>query len=102
VTEAQDEAVAGEQQGPEEQGTLLPGPERSEFVGLGESAVGVLEDVGDGEVVGESGPDQREGGAGNGDEGGDAGAAGGLGEAVGRKASDGACRHLAQRDAAYD
>ena len=83
VTQAQDEAVGGEQPGPEQQGAFLAGPEGGKFVGGMEGAVGVVEDVGDGEVVGEGGPDEREGGAGDGDEAGDAGAAGGFAKTLG-------------------
>ncbi len=45
-----------------------------------------MKDVGDGEVVGEGGPDQREGSGRDGEEAGDAGAACGLGKALGRDA----------------
>ena len=83
VADAEDESVGGEQQRPEQQRAFLAGPERGELVGRGQRAVGVLGDVGDGEVVGEGGPDQGKGGAGGGEEAGDAGAAGGFGEALG-------------------
>jgi hypothetical protein len=63
VAQAQDEAVAGQQPRPEQQRALLAGPERGELVGGVEVAVGVVQDVGDGVVVGEGGPDQGEGGA---------------------------------------
>ncbi len=83
VGEAEDEAVGGEEPGPEEERAFLAGPESGELVGAGEGAVGVLHDVGDGEVVGEDGVDEGESGGGDGDETGDAGAAGGVCEALG-------------------
>ena len=84
VAHAHDEAVGGEQPCPEEERAFLSGPERGELVERGKVAVGVVKDVVDGEVVGEGGPDEREGGAGNGDEAGNAGAARGLAEGLGR------------------
>ena len=49
----------------------------------------MVEDVGNGKVVGERGPDQREGGGAGGEEGGDAGAACRLRKALGRDAGVG-------------
>ena len=62
VAQAQDEAVSGEQQRPEEQRAFLAGPQRSELVRSGKIAVAVMKDVGDGEIVAEGGDDQRNGG----------------------------------------
>ena len=81
MADAEDEAVGGEQPGPEQERALLAGPEGGELVGRVEFAVGVVEDVGERVVVGEGGPDEGEGGAGDGDEAGDAGATSGLLEA---------------------
>ncbi len=100
VAHAQHEAVGGEQPRPEEQRAFLPGPERGELVRAGQGAVGMVEDVGDGEIVGESGPDQRERGGGDRDEAGDAGAAGGLRQSLGSDAGTSANRKLAQGEAA--
>jgi len=83
VGEAEDEAVGGEKPGPEEERALLAGPESGELVGAWEGAVGVLHDVGDGEVVGEDRVDEGESGGGDSEETGDAGAAGGVCEALG-------------------
>ena len=47
VGEAQDEAVGAEEPRPEQQGAFLAAPQGGEFVGAGEGAVGVFEDVGD-------------------------------------------------------
>ncbi len=98
VADAEDESVSGEEKGPQQQGALLAGPERGELVGGGEGAVGVLGDVGDGEVVGEGGPDEGEGGAGGGKEAGDAGAACGFGEALGGDGIAAAGGELAEGD----
>ncbi len=86
VGKAENESVGAEQPGPEEQRAFLTAPQRGEFVGSGKGAVGVLEDVGDGEVVGEDGADEREGGGGDGEKAGDAGAARSVGQALGRDA----------------
>ncbi len=59
-----------------------------------------MKDVGDREVVGEGGPDQREGGGGSREEAGDAGAACGFGEALGSDAGAPMHRKLAQRESA--
>ncbi len=83
VAQAEDEAVAAEEKGPEEEGAFLAGPEGGELVGGGEGAVGVVKDVLDGEVVGERRPDKGEGGAEDGDEAADASTAGGFSEAEG-------------------
>ena len=83
VGEAEYEAEGGEEPGPEEEGTFLAGPESGELVCAGEGAVGVLHDVGDGEIVDEDGVDEGEGGGGDGDETGDAGAASGVCQALG-------------------
>ena len=59
-----------------------------------------MEDVRDREVVGEGGPDQREGGGGDGEEAGDAGAAGGLGKALGSDAGSPVDSQLTQGESA--
>jgi hypothetical protein len=58
----------------------------------------VFEDVGDGEVVGEDGPDEREGGRGDGEEAGDSGAAGGVCKALRRDGGGLTCGDQAQGD----
>ncbi len=83
MAQAQDEAVAGEQKRPQQQRAFLPGPQGGELIAAGERAVAVVEDVVHREVVGEGGPDEREGGAGDGDEAGETGAAAGLAQAGG-------------------
>jgi hypothetical protein len=89
VGEAEHEAVGAEQPGPEEEGAFLAAPESGELVGAGKGAVGVLDDVGNREVVGEDGIDEGEGGGGDSDEASDSGAAGGICEALRRD-----CRRL--------
>ena len=84
VGQSKNKAVGGEQPCPEKQGAFLAAPQRGEFVGAGQGAVGVFEDVGDGEVVGEDGVDERERGGGNGDEASDSGTTCSVGEALGR------------------
>ncbi len=59
VAQAQNKSVGGEQPGPEEQRAFLPGPEGGEFVGPGQGAVGMMQDVGDRKIVSERGIDQR-------------------------------------------
>ena len=78
VAQAEDESVAGEEQGPEQQRAFLSGPEHGELVGGGQIAVAVMENVGDGEVVVEGGRHENDAGQQHGGEGGDAGAAGGF------------------------
>ncbi len=82
VARAEDEAVGGEHPGPEEERAFLAGPEGGELVCGIEGDVRVGADVFDGEVVGEGGPDEGEGGAAEDEEAGHAGAAGGLAQAV--------------------
>ena len=77
------QAVGCQQPGPEEQRAFLAGPESRKLVGAGERAVGVLHDVGDGEVVGEDGVDEGESGCGDRDEAGDTGTAGCVRQAFG-------------------
>jgi hypothetical protein len=69
---------------PEEQRTFLAAPHGGEFVGKGQSAVGVLKDVGDGEVVGKDRPEESKDCGADGNETGDSGATGGVCEALGR------------------
>ena len=83
VADAQDEAVGAEKPGPEKKRAFLSGPEGGELVGGVQVSVGMGQDVGDGEVVGEGGPGESEGGAGHHDEGADSGAARGFAEAAG-------------------
>ena len=97
---AQHEAVGGQQPAPQQQRTFLAAPERRKLVGAGQRAVGVLQDVGDGKIVGESGPDQRKRGGGDREEAGDAGAARGLRQALGSDAGTSANRKLAQGEGA--
>ena len=68
VGEAEDESVGSQQPGPEEQRAFLAAPQGGKLVGAGEGAVGVLQDVSDGEIVGKDGPDEREGRGGDGHE----------------------------------
>src|ERR1035438_3212437 len=75
VGEAEYESVGAEQPCTQEQRAFLTAPKRCEFVRSGKGAIGMLEDVGDGEVVGENGIDERKGGGADGDEAGDSGAA---------------------------
>jgi len=82
VPEAKDECISGEQEGPEEQRAFLSGPQGCELVGSGKSAVAVVKDVGDGEVVSESGDNQGNGSQDNGAEYDNAGAASGFTEAL--------------------
>ena len=77
------EAVGGEQPGPEKQRALLPGPERGELIGGVERAIGVMEDVIDGEIVGVGGPDQGERGTGESQKAHEPGTTGGFAEAIG-------------------
>ena len=95
---AEHEAVGGQQPRPQQQRSFLAGPERGELVGSGQRAVGMMEDVGDGEVVGEGGLDQCEGRAGDGKKAADAGAPGGLSQTLGGDAAAGANRQLPQRE----
>src|ERR1700733_6224217 len=60
VAKAENEAVSGEQERPEEQGSFLSGQERGEFVRAREVAIAVMKDVGDGEIVAESRDDEGE------------------------------------------
>jgi hypothetical protein len=53
VAQAQHESVSRQQQRPEQQRTFLPRPEHGELIGAGQFTVAVMEDVGEGEVVGE-------------------------------------------------
>ena len=98
VARAKDEAIGGEQPGPQQQRAFLAGPERSELVGAGERAVGVMKDVGDRKIVGKGGPDQCEGGRGDREEAGDAGAACGLGKPLGSDAVAPVDGQLTQRE----
>ncbi len=102
VAHAHHEAIGGEQPGPEEQRAFLSRPERGELVERGQGAVGVVEDVVDREVVGEGCPDEREGGAGDGDEAGDAGAARGLAEGLSRDSKLTTRGQCAQGDSAAE
>jgi hypothetical protein len=86
VPSAEHKAVRTEQPGPQQQRSFLAGPERSELVCARKCAVGMMEDVGDRKVVGECSPDQCECSSRGGEEAGDAGAAGGLGQTLGRDA----------------
>ena len=54
----QDKSIAAEQPCPEQQGAFLSAPERREFIGAGEGAIGVFEDVSDRKIVGKDRPDQ--------------------------------------------
>ena len=82
MAHAQNEAVAGEEEGPEEQGTFLRAPKRGEFIGGVERAIGVVQDVADGIIVGERCPDESERSAEHRDEACDTGSAGGFKQAL--------------------
>jgi hypothetical protein len=60
VPQANDEAEPCQQPGPQQQRSLLARPERGKLVRCGQRAVGFVQDVGEGEVVGEDRPQQRE------------------------------------------
>ena len=78
MPQSQDEPVGGQQPRPEQQRPFLAGPQGGELIGSGEGAVGMMKDVGDGEIVGKGGVDQGYGGAGDGKKASDAGAPGGF------------------------
>src|SRR5215469_8801745 len=82
IAKTQDEAVRRQQKRPEQQGTFLSGPQDGELVRSGKVFVAVMEDVGDGEIVGERGRDQDNGREHDRGKRGDAGAARGFAEVV--------------------
>ena len=61
VPQPQHQSVGRQQQRPEQQRPFLPRPQRGELVGRGEIAIAVMVDVGDGEIVLESGGHQHDG-----------------------------------------
>ncbi len=83
MAEAENEAVGAEEPRPEEERAFLAGPERGKLIGRGQRAIGVVEDVVDGVVVGEGGVNEGEGRAAHADEAGEAGAARGFAEVLG-------------------
>ena len=92
VADAQHKAIGGQQPAPEQQRAFLPGPKRGELISSGKLAVGVVENVAEGVIVGKRGVDQREGGAGDGEESTNAGPAGGLLQARGLRERGGSSK----------
>ena len=89
IQEQHEERVDREQPGPEKQRAFLSGPERGEFIEAWEGAIAVLDDVDDGEIVGEEEIFQAGDGDRHQDEDGHAGVARAFGEQ--RAARDDAC-----------
>jgi hypothetical protein len=100
MPQAEHEAVGGQQPGPKQQRSLLARPQRGELVGSGQGAIGMMEDVGDGEVVGKGGVDQGDGRAGDGKKAADAGPPGGFRQPVRGHPAAGSGGQLPQRDSA--
>src|SRR5262249_30935944 len=71
-----------EEPAPEEEGAFLSRPQRRHLVSGRQGAIAVMEDVGQGKIVSERSPDQRQGRASNRDKAGHAGTTSGFGKPI--------------------
>src|SRR5208282_3037765 len=85
VPQPENQPVGGEQQGPEQQRSFLPGPKRGELVRRGQIAIAVMKNVGDGEIILEGRHHQHHRGEKNYREAGDAGAPRGFTQPFGTR-----------------
>ena len=92
VAQTQNESIACQQQGPEEQRAFLSRPEHGELVGDGKVAIAVVVDVSDGKVVVERGRNENERGQRDDDERRNAGAARGFAKAGGSGIASEQCK----------